>query len=121
MTRAGNVIGGGDMAPNRIIPDIIRAIKDNRLVEIRSPHSVRPYQHVFDALSAYLLIGMLQRENSSYQGEYNVGPDISQTMETHELVTKMQEYLDFKWENTGKSIGKERLLALNNEKIKSVG
>jgi CDP-glucose 4,6-dehydratase len=120
--RAGNVIGGGDMAPNRIIPDIIRAIKDNGLVEIRSPHSVRPYQHVFDALSAYLLIGMLQRENSSYQGEYNVGPDISQTMETHELVTKMQEYLDFKWENTGKSIGKESdYLALNNEKIKSVG
>lgn len=120
--RAGNVIGGGDMADNRIIPDIVRATENNETVEIRSPHSVRPYQHVFDALSAYLLIGMLQREDRKYQGEYNVGPDIEQTMETHELVKKMQKHLDFEWENTGKSIGKESdYLALDNSKIKSIG
>lgn len=120
--RAGNVIGGGDMAPNRIIPDIVRAVKTKQAVEIRSPHSVRPYQHVFDALAAYLLVGMLQREDKVYQGEYNVGPDYKQTMETHELVNKMQKYLDFKWENTGKSIGRESdYLALDNEKIKSIG
>lgn len=120
--RAGNVIGGGDMAVNRIIPDIVRATKAGEIVKIRSPYSVRPYQHVFDALSAYLWVAMLQREDKSYQGEYNVGPDIDQTMQTYELVEKMQDYLDFKWENTGKSIGKEsNYLALDNTKIKSVG
>lgn len=120
--RAGNVIGGGDMAVNRIIPDIVRATKTGEIVKIRSPYSVRPYQHVFDALSAYLWVAMLQREDKKYQGEYNVGPDIDQTMQTYELVEKMQDYLDFKWENTGKSIGKEsNYLALDNTKIKSVG
>lgn len=120
--RAGNVIGGGDMAVNRIIPDIVRATKAGEIVKIRSPYSVRPYQHVFDALSAYLWVAMLQREDKNYQGEYNVGPDIGQTMQTYELVEKMQDYLDFKWENTGKSIGKEsNYLALDNTKIKSVG
>lgn len=120
--RAGNVIGGGDMAPNRIIPDIVRATEEGKLVEIRSPHSVRPYQHVFDALSAYLLVAMLQRKDKSYQGEYNVGPDISQTMETYELVEKMKNHLNFEWESTGKSIGKESdYLALDNNKIKSIG
>lgn len=120
--RAGNVIGGGDMAVNRIIPDIVRATKAGEIVKIRSPYSVRPYQHVFDALSAYLWVAMLQREDKKYQGEYNVGPDIDQTMQTYELVEKMQDYLDFKWENTGKSIGKEsNYLTLDNTKIKSVG
>lgn len=120
--RAGNVIGGGDMAVNRIIPDIVRATRTGEIVKIRSPYSVRPYQHVFDALSAYLWVAMLQREDKSYQGEYNVGPDIDQTMQTYELVEKMQDYLDFKWENTGKSIGKEsNYLTLDNTKIKSVG
>ena len=120
--RAGNVIGGGDMAVNRIIPDIVRATRAGEIVKIRSPYSVRPYQHVFDALSAYLWVAMLQREDKKYQGEYNVGPDIDQTMQTYELVEKMQDYLDFKWENTGKSIGKEsNYLALDNTKIKSVG
>lgn len=120
--RAGNVIGGGDMAANRIIPDIVRATEAGEIVEIRSPYSVRPYQHVFDALSAYLWVAMLQREDKNYQGEYNVGPDTDQTMQTYELVKKMQDYLDFKWENTGKSIGKEsNYLALDNTKIKSVG
>lgn len=120
--RAGNVIGGGDMAANRIIPDIVRATQDKEVVELRSPNSVRPYQHVFDALSAYLLVGMMQRVNPADQGEYNVGPDIEQTMETCELVEKMQDHLDFEWTTTGKSIGKEsNYLALDNMKIKTLG
>lgn len=120
--RAGNVIGGGDMSDNRIIPDIVRSVMSDSIVEIRNPHSVRPYQHVFDALSAYLLIAMKQRVNSNLQGEYNVGPDIEQTMKTQELIEKMQKHLDFKWSNTGKSIGVEsNYLALNNNKIKQLG
>lgn len=120
--RAGNVIGGGDMSPNRIVPDIVRASINNEKLEVRSPNSVRPYQHVFDAITAYLWIGALQRENSLYESEYNIGPDIEQTMKTHELVEKMKDYIDFEWEITGKSIGKESdYLALDNSKIKETG
>lgn len=120
--RAGNVIGGGDMSPNRIVPDIVRASINNEKLEVRSPNSVRPYQHVFDAITAYLWIGALQRENSLYESEYNIGPDIEQTMKTHELIEKMKDYIDFEWEITGKSIGKESdYLALDNGKIKETG
>lgn len=120
--RAGNVIGGGDMSPNRIVPDIVRASINNEKLEVRNPNSVRPYQHVFDAITAYLWIGALQRENSLYESEYNIGPDIEQTMKTHELVEKMKDYIDFEWEITGKSIGKESdYLALDNSKIKETG
>lgn len=120
--RAGNVIGGGDMSENRIIPDIVRSASTGDLLEIRSPDSVRPYQHVFDALTAYLWIGMRQKEDASFQSEYNIGPDIEQTMKTKELVEKMGEHLDFNWEITGKSIGKESdYLALDNNKVKEAG
>lgn len=120
--RAGNVIGGGDMSKNRIIPDIIKAAINNTPVKVRNPHSVRPYQHVFDALSAYLLIGILQKENQGLQGEYNVGPDIEQTMKTEELLEKMKKFINFDFELNGAQIGKESdYLALNNDKIKSVG
>lgn len=121
--RAGNVIGGGDMSDNRIIPDIVRAVEAGETLKIRNPHSVRPYQHVFDALTAYLWIAMLQqKDRDKFEGEYNVGPDISQTMETFELVNKMQNYLEFDWESTNDSIGKEsHYLALDNGKIKSTG
>ena len=121
--RAGNVIGGGDMSDNRIIPDIVRAVEAEETLKIRNPHSVRPYQHVFDALTAYLWIAMLQqKDRDKFEGEYNVGPDISQTMETFELVNKMQDYLEFDWESTNDSIGKEsHYLALDNGKIKSTG
>lgn len=120
--RAGNVIGGGDMSPNRIVPDIVRASINNEKLEVRNPNSVRPYQHVFDAITAYLWIGALQRENSLYESEYNIGPDIEQTMKTHELVEKMKNYIDFEWEITDKSIGKESdYLALDNSKIKKMG
>lgn len=120
--RAGNVIGGGDMSDNRIIPDIIRSIVNDNSLEVRSPHSVRPYQHVFDALTSYLLIGILQKENDNLQGEYNVGPDIDQTMTTEELIGRINRELDFEWTHTGKSIGKESdYLALDNNKIKSIG
>lgn len=120
--RAGNVIGGGDMSQNRIIPDIVRSIQNKETLKIRNEHSVRPYQHVLDAIFAYLWIGILQREKSSYQGAYNVGPDIEQTMETGELVRKMNEQMNFEWEVTGESIGKESdYLALDNSKIKDAG
>lgn len=120
--RAGNVIGGGDMSDNRIIPDIVRAVTEGKELSLRNPNSVRPYQHVFDALTSYLYIALLQKENEELQGEYNVGPELEQTMTTQELVEKMSEELKFTWNTSGESIGKESdYLALNNSKIKEKG
>ena len=73
--RAGNVIGGGDFANDRIIPDCVRAMVVGRHIGVRNPYSTRPYQHVLEPLAVYLEIAAKQYENVSYQGYYNVGPD----------------------------------------------
>lgn len=84
--RAGNVIGGGDFAPDRIIPDCVRAVAKGEKIAVRNPHSTRPYQHVLEPLAAYLLIAMKQYEDKSYAGFYNVGPDESDCITTGNLV-----------------------------------
>jgi CDP-glucose 4,6-dehydratase len=77
--RAGNVIGGGDWAVDRIIPDCIRAIQSNKAIDIRSPHATRPWQHVLEPLSGYLLLGNRLYENpKKYYGAWNFGPPSSQ-------------------------------------------
>lgn len=120
--RAGNVIGGGDMAPNRIVPDIVRSVMDKTAVEIRNPHSIRPYQHVFDAINAYLIIGAMQKQHKINEGAFNVGPDIEQTMTTKELIEGMKAHMDIEWTTTDTSIGHETdILMLDNSKIKSIG
>ena len=73
--RAGNVIGGGDFARDRIIPDCIRAALGQKPVFVRNPFSVRPFQHVLDPLSVYLMIGAKQAQNPALAGCYNVGPE----------------------------------------------
>lgn len=73
--RAGNVIGGGDFAPNRIMPDCVRAALKREPVVVRNPLSTRPYQHVLEALYAYLMIAAMQQRDRRYAGSYNVGPD----------------------------------------------
>ncbi len=85
--RAGNVIGGGDFAADRIIPDCIRAAVSGRDIVVRNPFSTRPYQHVLEPVMAYLLIAMNQYENIEFTGSYNVGPDDSDCITTGELVT----------------------------------
>ena len=73
--RAGNVIGGGDFANDRIIPDCIRAIKNHQEIIVRNPYSTRPYQHVLESLFAYLMIVQKQFLDHKYAGGYNVGPN----------------------------------------------
>ena len=84
--RAGNVIGGGDFANDRIIPDCVKAMKDGKDIIVRNPFSTRPYQHVLEPLFAYLMIAQKQFEDSSYQGWYNVGPDDVDCFQTGALV-----------------------------------
>lgn len=84
--RAGNVIGGGDFAKDRIIPDCVRAAAAGRSILVRNPYSTRPYQHVLEPLSVYLTIAKCQYENKSYAGFYNVGPDDCDCVTTGQLV-----------------------------------
>lgn len=84
--RAGNVIGGGDFATDRIIPDCIRAASKGEAIVVRNPHSTRPYQHVLEPLFAYLMIVKEQYEDTSKQGYYNVGPDEKDCVTTGVLV-----------------------------------
>lgn len=72
--RAGNVIGGGDFAENRILPDIVRALRDEQAIEIRNPASVRPWQHVLDPLSGYLELAARLHADISHARAYNFGP-----------------------------------------------
>ena len=85
--RAGNVIGGGDFAADRIIPDCIRAAQAGTDIVVRNPYSTRPYEHVLEPVTAYLKIAQAQYEDKSYAGSYNVGPDETDCLTTGELVT----------------------------------
>ncbi len=84
--RAGNVIGGGDFATDRIIPDCVRAAMAGKDIEVRNPHSIRPYQHVLEPLFVYLMIAKEQYNDKKYMGYYNVGPDDCDCVTTGELV-----------------------------------
>lgn len=84
--RAGNVIGGADFAENRIIPDSIRAAYAHKDIEVRNPHSTRPYQFVLEPLYVYLMIAAAQYDDIKYAGSYNVGPDECDCVTTGELV-----------------------------------
>lgn len=84
--RAGNVIGGGDFANDRIIPDCIRAAMNKEDIVVRNPFSTRPYQHVLEPVCAYLMIAAKQYEDFSFQSWYNVGPDDRDCFQTGALV-----------------------------------
>lgn len=84
--RAGNVIGGGDFAEDRIVPDCVRAAINHKDIIVRNPYSVRPYQHVLEAVYVYIMIAGKQFQNSKYAGCYNVGPDDCDCVQTGELV-----------------------------------
>lgn len=84
--RAGNVIGGGDFANDRIIPDCVRAAQKHEDIIVRNPFSTRPYQHVLEPLYAYLMIAAMQYKDGKYAGYYNVGPDDQDCFQTGALV-----------------------------------
>lgn len=84
--RAGNVIGGGDFAKDRIIPDCVRAAIKSEDIVVRNPYSTRPYQHVLEPIYAYLLIAAEQYKDAKYSGWYNVGPEDMDCFQTGNLV-----------------------------------
>lgn len=88
--RAGNVIGGGDWSVDRLIPDCIKALQEDKVIEIRSPKSVRPWQHVLDALSGYILLAEKLWDNPREYGEgWNFGPDFASFADVSTVVNKL--------------------------------
>jgi len=88
--RAGNVIGGGDWALDRIIPDCIRALESDKLINIRSPKSVRPWEHVLEPLSGYLLLAQKMWESpTEYCEGWNFGPEMDSVLTVWEIATAM--------------------------------
>jgi len=93
--RAGNVIGGGDWSEDRLIPDLVRAADAGTSLEIRSPHATRPWQHVLESISGYLLLGQkLIEANRSFAAAWNFGPD----RDGNRAVGEVLELLKKEWE-----------------------
>lgn len=103
--RAGNVIGGGDFANDRIIPDCVRAVMRSEKIIVRNPNSTRPYQHVIEPLYAYLMIAERQYKDVAYSDYYNVGPDEIDCVTSGDLVqlfcTKWGENLSWESRSAG--------------------
>ena len=118
--RAGNVIGGGDFAHDRIIPDCVRAVMAGKPLAVRNPHSTRPYQHVLEPVMAYLMIA----EDKSIEGWYNVGPDEAGCVSTGRLVSLFAEKWGegFAWLDQAdpNAPHEDSFLKLDCSKIKSV-
>lgn len=122
--RAGNVIGGGDFANDRIIPDCVRAMAAGKTIGVRNPYSTRPYQHVLEPLDVYLTIAQKQYEDIRYAGFYNVGPDDCDCVTTGELVDLFCKHWGegAAWENQAEANAphEANFLKLDCSKIKAV-
>jgi len=121
--RAGNVIGGGDFANERILPDCVRSAISGCDLLLRNPNSTRPYQHVIEPLYSYLVLACKQYSDHSICGSYNVGPDRSDCVTTGELATMFCNYWggNLSWKsNGGDGPHEANFLQLDNSKLKSV-
>lgn len=120
--RAGNVIGGGDWAQDRIMPDCIRALEKNKPILVRNPQSTRPWQHVLEPISGYLLLGQkMYEEPGKYEGAWNFGPDLKLAIPVEKLVALTIKYYGRgSWEKAPEVDGphEAKLLALDCSKAK---
>ena len=118
--RAGNVIGGGDWADARIIPDCMRAWAEGREVLIRNPHATRPWQHVLEPLSGYLWLGALLLTSYNFHGEaFNFGPDQKTNKSVNNLIEALISYWgDARWrrERSDTDMKENTLLKLSCDK-----
>jgi CDP-glucose 4,6-dehydratase len=122
VARAGNVIGGGDWAVDRIVPDCMEAWASGETVDIRSPHATRPWQHVLEPLSGYLCLAEDLYMNDKHHGEaYNFGPSANQSYPVSKLIDEMSKYWNqIKWKdvsNNKQHVHEAGLLKLNCDKV----
>jgi CDP-glucose 4,6-dehydratase len=121
--RSGNVIGGGDYAEDRIIPDCVRAVQAGKPILVRNPHSIRPWQHVLECLSGYLLLAEKQYADKSLEGAYNFGPDENSCVSTGQLTDFFCDWWgpEASWTNQGDTGPHEaNFLKLDCSKAKAV-
>jgi len=122
--RAGNVIGGGDWASNRIIPDCVRALRSGKPIRIRSPHATRPWQHVLEPISGYLkLAAYLYSEGHSFDGSWNFGPPVGSVRTVLDVANSIAaEFYGGKVrvEELGHSPHEAGLLQLNSDKARQL-
>lgn len=120
--RAGNVIGGGDFAKNRIVSDYVKAWQNNELLSLRNPYAIRPYQHVLEPLYIYLTITMNQTLEKDWDSIYNIGPD-SHTS-TEELVQNLDKYFkdnECAYVYEPSNMKENQYLRLDCQKLKATG
>lgn len=103
--RAGNVIGGGDFSEDRIVPDIVRALEKNKVIEVRNPNAIRPWQHVLEPLNGYLMLAKLAYENyETVANAYNFGPFSNDHLPVKKLVeTAIKCWGSGEWKDTSNS------------------
>ena len=122
--RAGNVIGGGDWSIDRLIPDVMQAMQQGKRVTIRSPHSTRPWQHVLDCLSGYLLLGhhLLKTRTTDYTTAWNFGPNHDDNRSVLEVLTTMSRHWpEIAWDIAQvPQVHEARLLHLDSSKSRTV-
>jgi CDP-glucose 4,6-dehydratase len=118
--RAGNVIGGGDWGADRLVPDCIRALSSGKPIGIRSPHAVRPWQHVLEPLGGYLQLGAaLWQDPQKYSGAWNFGPDDGSHLTVAEMADRLIKYWGVgSWNDLSdpKALHEANLLKLNCDK-----
>lgn len=119
--RAGNVIGGGDWSKDRLIPDIIRSLEARKTIDIRNPDAVRPWQHVLEPLSGYLLLGQLLHESPHKYGDaYNFGPNTSHHRSVAEMASLMiKQWGSGEWTSTPDTSNKHEANLLHLDVSKS--
>lgn len=122
--RAGNVIGGGDFAADRIIPDCVRASVKGESIIVRNPYSTRPYQHVLEPLTAYLMIAMKQTEDRAAADSYNIGPNREDCINTGAVADAFVKYwgADASWKNVSEADAPHEasFLMLDNTRVGEV-
>lgn len=117
--RAGNVIGGGDWSNNRIIPDCVRSIINKKELVLRNPNSTRPWQHVLEPISGYLLLAQKNYENTKkFSGAWNFGPAVNETKKVIDVVNLLSRYIEkkIKIKFTKSFFNEAKLLKLNSSK-----
>jgi CDP-glucose 4,6-dehydratase len=123
--RAGNIIGGGDFSPERLIPNFVRAAKDNKAPILRDPQALRPWQHVLDAVAGYLAItAYAQKQSAGYIDAFNIGPDESSRKTVQKVIEGMSQLFnckpEFTIENTEPQMKETQYLWLKSDKIKKL-
>ena len=119
--RSGNVIGGGDWASNRVVPDIIRSIETKKVLEVRSPNSTRPWMHVLDSINGYLKLAshISSSGQFGYNGSYNFGPSTG-SYSVKNILEELSKYFEINWvtQDTFKGCQEALELGLNSKKAR---